>query len=102
MSAARRRADGNNELAAILRSWFGPDAGLPGTNHQVVLRWDGERYELTLLGHSRGELEAELWRRYSREEIPGLFGLKFNPGKWNLGFVSIPGHLFLLVTLFFW
>ncbi len=41
----------------------------------------------------------ELWRSYSREGIPGLFGLEFNEGKWNLGFVTIPGHIFLLVTL---
>jgi hypothetical protein len=34
-----------------------------------------------------------------REEIPSLFGLKFNMAIWNSGFVQVPGHLFLLVTL---
>jgi hypothetical protein len=99
VNVAKRRDDGNNELPAILRGWFGPDAGLPGTNHQVVLKWDGQRYELTPFGRSPDRVEAELWRRYSREEIPGLFGMEFNPGKWNVGFVCTPGHIFLLVTL---
>lgn len=99
VNVARRREDGYNELPAILRGWFGPDAGLPGTNHQVVLKWDGKHYELTPFGRSSDKLEAELWRRYSREEIPGLFGLEFNPAIWNSGFISTPGHLFLLVTL---
>jgi hypothetical protein len=34
-----------------------------------------------------------------REEIPPLFGLEFNMAIWNSGFVKLPGHLFLLVTL---
>ena len=45
------------------------------------------------------ERKLELWKAYSREEIPGIFGLEFNQGKWNSGFVTIPGHVFLLVTL---
>jgi hypothetical protein len=34
-----------------------------------------------------------------REEIPSQFGLEFNMAIWNSGFVKLPGHLFLLVTL---
>jgi superfamily II DNA or RNA helicase/diadenosine tetraphosphate (Ap4A) HIT family hydrolase len=43
---------------------------------------------------------ASLWREYMREEIPGLYGLKFSTGSWNQGFV-VQGdkHVFLLVTL---
>jgi hypothetical protein len=43
--------------------------------------------------------EAQLWKTYSREQIPGLFGLTFSPMQWNQGFVSTPKHVFLLVTL---
>ncbi len=32
-----REAGGANVLPEILRRWFGPDAGLPGTRHRVVL-----------------------------------------------------------------
>ena len=41
----------------------------------------------------------QLWRRYSREQIPGLFGFPFSDAIWNAGFVVRPGHIFLLVTL---
>jgi hypothetical protein len=49
------------------------------------------------VGPRRGR--AERWHRYARQEIPRLFGFEFNPGLWNAGFVALPGHLFLLVTL---
>ena len=45
------------------------------------------------------ESRAELWREYMREEIPGLYGLRFNTGSWNQGFVVQGQHAFLLVTL---
>jgi len=41
----------------------------------------------------------ELWGHYTREDIPALFGFEFNMAIWNSGFVKLPGHLFLLVTL---
>jgi superfamily II DNA or RNA helicase/diadenosine tetraphosphate (Ap4A) HIT family hydrolase/HKD family nuclease len=34
-SADAASARGNNALPALLREWFGPDAGLPGTNFEV-------------------------------------------------------------------
>ena len=37
--------------------------------------------------------------RYSREEIPPLFGLESSTAIWNAGFVKRPGHIFLLATL---
>ncbi|PSJ39035.1 DUF3427 domain-containing protein [Allosphingosinicella deserti] len=42
---------------------------------------------------------AVLWREYMREEIPPLFGLPFNTGSWNQGFVLQGTNAFLLVTL---
>ncbi len=41
VNVARREPDGPNELANILRGWFGPDAGASGTDHQVRL-WEAE------------------------------------------------------------
>ncbi len=40
-----------------------------------------------------------MWRSYSREEIPPLFGFEFSTALWNAGFVKRPGHIFLLATL---
>jgi hypothetical protein len=55
------------------------------------------RWTLHPLGTAQDR--PQLWRRYSREEIPGLFGLPFSTAIWNAGFVVRPGHIFLLVTL---
>jgi hypothetical protein len=41
----------------------------------------------------------DLWREYMREEVAGLYGLKFGTGLWNQGFVVSGRHVFLLVTL---
>lgn len=41
----------------------------------------------------------ELWREYMREEIPPLFGLTYNSGSWDQGFVVKDKTAFLLVTL---
>ena len=46
-------------------------------------------------------LELAVGEPFMREEIPGLFGVEFNPGNWNSGHVVIPernAHV-LLVTL---
>lgn len=40
VNIARRSPDGDNELADLLRGWFGPDAGASGTEHRVRL-WHG-------------------------------------------------------------
>ena len=91
-----------NRLPGILRGWFGPDAGRPGTNQQVVC--ESSDGELVLRPIDRRESDvAEPFRRYTREQIPRLFGDQFNPALWNAGFVVVtpkdPKHLCLLVTL---
>ena len=40
-----------------------------------------------------------LWKNYSREQIPRLFGLEFNASVWQQGFVRRSDKTFLLVTL---
>jgi hypothetical protein len=96
-----RRADqpeGENELPRILRGWFGPDAGAPGTRHAVELEQkDDGAWELRPIGRREGQLQ--LWRAYAREEIPPLFGLEFSTAIWNVGYVRRNGHIFLLTTL---
>jgi hypothetical protein len=41
----------------------------------------------------------ELWREYMREDIPGLYGMRFSTGSWNQGIVVKERDVFLLVTL---
>ena len=86
-----------NELPAILRTWFGPDAGAPGTRHFVELSRDGDAWTMSPTG--TGIQTPVLWKTYSREQIPGLFGLEFNAPVWQQGFVRRGDKTFLLVTL---
>src|SRR5690554_3999152 len=46
-------------------------------------------------------LELMVGRDFMREEIPPLFGVEFNPGNWNTGYVALkaPQVQILLVTL---
>lgn len=88
-----------NVLPRLLRRWFGPDVGRPGTTHRVVFRAvaDGTLV-LDPLGVD-GELKKELWQTYSREQIPALFGFEFNTGLWRQGFILKDETIVLLVTL---
>lgn len=97
VNVARKSKDGNNELPLILRGWFGPDAGLPGTRNTVVFRKQDGAWHLTPEGRLGAALQT--WRAYSREQIPPLFGMPFSTAVWNVGYVARSGHIFLLVTL---
>lgn len=100
VSASR---EGENELPALMRSWFGASAGLPGTRNEVLAeptadgRW--------VLRPANGARAPELisWTSYAREQIPPLFGDTFSEAIWNAGFVvrptEQPKRMFLLVTL---
>ena len=97
LNAARKEGSDRNELPGILRTWFGPDAGAPGTRHQVDLSFSDDNWTLSPSGV--GIVAPVLWKSYSREQIPGLFGLEFNAPVWQQGFVRRGDRTFLLVTL---
>lgn len=86
-----------NVLPQILRRWFGEDAGLPGTRHQVVLRLEREGWSMAPLGMNAVSIQP--YRRYKRDAIPNLFGLQYTQMTWGQGFVSQGKHVFLFVTL---
>jgi superfamily II DNA or RNA helicase/HKD family nuclease len=87
-----------NELPAILRGWFGPDAGLPGTNYLVACEPVGDGYRIEPANGPR-ERKLEPWATYSREQIPSFFGTRFSEALWNVGFIPLETNLILLVTL---
>ena len=97
INVVRRSADQPNQLPTILRGWFGPDAGRPGTRHEVALEPGEDGWIIRPIG--RPSSKPELWRAYSREQIPPLFGLKFSQAIWNKGYVLRGNQIFLLVTL---
>jgi hypothetical protein len=97
LNVVRRPRQEENELPRVLRGWFGADAGAPGTRHAVELEQTAEGWKLRPVGRREGQLQ--LWRAYSREEIPPLFGMEFSTAIWNVGYVKRNGHMFLLTTL---
>jgi len=52
LNVVRRKGSDANELPGILRRWFGPNAGLPGTDFRVVLEQDERGYTLAPLGRT--------------------------------------------------
>lgn len=99
LNVVRVAGSEDNVLPDILRNWFGPNAGMPGTRYEVTIDSVESGYLMAPANAAPADLKAELWRHYLRERIPPLFGFEFNPGIWNSGFVTRPGHIFLLVTL---
>lgn len=99
VNVLRKPGTDQNELPSLLRGWFGPDAGAPGTAHRVVFQPIDGGYRLQPIGGRARAGALVKWRAYSREEIPPLFGLEFSEAHWNQGHVSLGGHQFLLVSL---
>ncbi len=100
VNVMRQEGSEDNVLPEVLRSWFGEDAGLPGTSHRVVFEYREDGWHLNPRGRNGGAAEhLTLWESYQRADLPDLFGLDFKAPVWNQGFVPQPPHLFLFVTL---
>jgi hypothetical protein len=97
VNVIRAEESDDNALPSLLRGWFGPEAGAAGTRHRVRLVREGDAWRLAPIGAAA--LSPVVWKAYSREQIPGLFGLKFSEAIWNQGFVRRGDKTFLLVTL---
>jgi superfamily II DNA or RNA helicase len=97
VNVMRQPGSETNVLPDLLRRWFGPDAGAPGTRHRVDLRRIGTEWELESLGAATNR--AVLWKPYKRDEIAPLFGLSYSDSVWRQGFVQQGEHTFLFVTL---
>ena len=44
VNVVHRPGEASNELPGILRGWFGPQAGHPGTNHTVLFELIDDRW----------------------------------------------------------
>ncbi len=96
VNVLRRRGSDTNVLPELLRTWFGPDAGRPGTRFQVSVEPTESGY--VVAPHSGTESGPTLWKTYHRREMASLFGQEYSRA-WDVGFLSRPPYLILLVTL---
>jgi superfamily II DNA or RNA helicase/HKD family nuclease len=96
LNVVRASDSEKNVLPELLMEWFGPDAGKPGTKHQVTLRREGADWLLQPIAVSSGA--AVPYKAYVRADIPPLFGLKHSEF-WRQGFIRQGNLTFLLVTL---
>jgi superfamily II DNA or RNA helicase/diadenosine tetraphosphate (Ap4A) HIT family hydrolase/HKD family nuclease len=96
LNVVRVPGSDDNELPRLLTGWFGPDAGRPGTKHQVTLCRDGADWVLQPQAVSSGA--AVPYKAYVRADIPPLFSLKHSEF-WRQGFIRQGKLTFLLVTL---
>jgi superfamily II DNA or RNA helicase/diadenosine tetraphosphate (Ap4A) HIT family hydrolase/HKD family nuclease len=97
LNVVRRSNSSENQLPEILKAWFGKDAGKPGTRHEVILKHEIDGWSLSPSGTN--VIGVQLYRRYRRDAIPGLFGLPYSERVWGQGFVPRGNHVFLFVTL---
>jgi superfamily II DNA or RNA helicase/diadenosine tetraphosphate (Ap4A) HIT family hydrolase len=99
VNVIHKHNNNKNVIADILRAWFGQDAGLSGTIHKVVFISENGGFRLEPLGKKQEPEKINLWHSFTRPEVPLLFGLKFNTGLWQQGYVFKDNHAFLFVTL---
>ncbi len=97
INVARRQGSTDNVLPALLHRWFGPDAGKPGTKHQVILRQEEGNWVLRPVGGK--SVGAVPYKAYRRSEIAPLFDLPYSERYWGQGFVRQGNYTFLFVTL---
>lgn len=88
----------DNRLPELLRQWFGPNAGQPGTTFMVAFTRDGEAYRLAPY-KAEDEAGLRLWNAYPRDQVPSLFGFEFKGFESQTGVVEREGLMLLFVTL---
>jgi len=97
INVMHRPGSTDNVLPDVMRGLFGPDAGKPGTKHQVILRDEQGHWILGPVGGR--SVGAVPYKAYRRSEIAPLFDLPYSERYWGQGFVRQGNHTFLFVTL---
>ena len=88
-----------NVLPAILRGWFGEEAGRPGRAERVVFERRGDEYATAPLAADAPPPGPPPWERFMRADILKQFGDDFRSNESQVGVVQRTGGIFLMVTL---
>jgi superfamily II DNA or RNA helicase/HKD family nuclease len=97
VNVMQRTHSESNVLPEVLRRWFGPDAGRPGTTHVVQFTRAGEGYQLAPLAATPEG--PRLWASYSRVDAAKLFGVELRGFESQMGVVERDKLILLFVTL---
>lgn len=98
VNVMQRTGEEENVLADVMHRWFGPAAGQPGTTQMVEFVRSGGKYLLTPL-QGGGHAGPVLWTRYTRADVPKLFGFEFKGFESQSGVVERDKVIVLFVTL---
>ena len=83
VNVIRAHGSERNELPGLLRAWFGPDAGLPGTSFQVRFEKAADNaYQLVPLRLGASSPGLQDWRQYPREAIPARATIPYLNEPW--------------------
>jgi len=93
VNVMRRIGSQENALPALLRQWFGDQAGSPGTRADVEFSDQAGDWVLAPV-----RTPLDLWRSYARREVAERFGEQYSR-YWEQGVVTQGANTFLFVTL---
>jgi hypothetical protein len=89
-----------NVLPDVLRGWYGPNAGQPGTTHRAVFERTRDGYTLVPAREAVPDGDGpRLWASYPRVEAARRLGVDLKGFEAQSGVVDRPGLLLLFVTL---
>jgi hypothetical protein len=99
LDLARSEGSEENRLPTILQSWFGPDAGKPGTDHHVLFeRREGGWHAAPRSGAGTGDA-LRVGKSYRREDVAIALGTTYRGQTWQSGIVTVGNRILLFVTL---
>jgi superfamily II DNA or RNA helicase/diadenosine tetraphosphate (Ap4A) HIT family hydrolase len=100
VNVVHEKGESENVLPAILRGWFGPNAGAPGTAQHVVFRFEDGTYRMEPLTSEHMLPGGPVrWNRYTREEVFDALGVEANQWERQQGVIERPDLFVFLVTL---
>jgi superfamily II DNA or RNA helicase/HKD family nuclease/diadenosine tetraphosphate (Ap4A) HIT family hydrolase len=98
VNVVTRPASEENVLPAILKGWFGEQAGMAGRTDTVAFTRSGDTF---VLAPAQGEEPKglEVWQRYMRADAVNALGFEFRGQEAQSGIFERPGLILLFVTL---
>jgi hypothetical protein len=103
LNVMQPKEGGDNVLPAVLRGWFGEDAGKPGRTDAVEFERKGSGYVMRPVAGAAPDDGAPTgpvpWRKYTRDEALDAVNVVAQGWDRQVGIVDRPDQVVLFVTL---